>query len=194
MSRRKNDFYPTPSWATEELLRHVTISGKVFECCAGNNAMAQVLERDKFTQVLTNDVDPAMPSHVHRDATEHATWSWLPIKPDWVVTNPPFNKAIEIVRHAFEHAQVGIAMMLRLSFLEPVESRGEWLNQNPPHRIIVLPRISFTGNGKTDNVTVAWMVWYADAEAEIGELVDTGKYRFPPNQYSQILENANWSR
>jgi hypothetical protein len=53
-------------------------------------------------------------------------------------------------------------MLLRLSFLEPTRERGPWLAANPPDLVIVLPRISFTGDGKTDSVTCAWMIWDKD--------------------------------
>ena len=50
-------------------------------------------------------------------------------------------------------------MLLRLSYAEPCLNRAEWLKAHPISHLIVLPRISFTGNGKTDNVTCAWFVW-----------------------------------
>jgi hypothetical protein len=54
-------------------------------------------------------------------------------------------------------------MLLRLSYLEPCNNRAEFLSVNPPS-LIVLPRISFTGDGKTDNVTCAWFVWDFSAQ------------------------------
>lgn len=53
-------------------------------------------------------------------------------------------------------------MLLRVSFLEPCNDRAEFLAAHPP-RLFVLPRISFTGDGKTDNVTCAWYVWDKEA-------------------------------
>lgn len=82
-----------------------------------------------------------------------------------------------IVRLAVEHAGVGVAMMLRLSFKEPTATgtrarrltsgilvpaspaRGPWLEAHPLTRELVMPRYSFTGNGKSDSVTTAWMIW-----------------------------------
>lgn len=159
MARRKNDWYPTPEWATEELLKHVPLSGVLFECCVGDGVMARVLERRG--KVFTNDIDPARDSWFQLDAAACDSWAkhFVQIGADWVVTNPPFNVAPQIVPLAYEYARTGIAMLLRLSYLEPTEDRGAWLNAYPPTKLIVLPRISFTGNGKTDNVTVAWMVW-----------------------------------
>lgn len=69
---------------------------------------------------------------------------------------------LQIVARAYEAARVGIAMMLRLSFKEPtakVNPRGPWLILNPLTRELVMPRHSFTGNGKSDSVTTAWMIW-----------------------------------
>jgi hypothetical protein len=57
---------------------------------------------------------------------------------------------------------VGVAMMLRLSFEEPtahVNPRGPFLEANPLTRKLVMPRYSFTGNGNSDSVTTAWMIW-----------------------------------
>lgn len=157
--RRKNDFYPTPEFATETLLRHVPIAGTIFEPCVGDHAIARILERRG--KVITNDIDPSHDSWFQLDAAAPKSWTdhFHSLRSDWVVTNPPFNQAAHIVPLAYEHAREGAAMLLRLSYLEPVENRGTWLNEHPPTILIVLPRISFTGDGKTDNVTCAWMIW-----------------------------------
>jgi hypothetical protein len=160
--RRKNDFYPTPAWATQELLNRVLIQGRVFECCVGDGAMSSVLEKEPGISVFTNDIDKERAADLHGDAAEFDFWEGVDIsagKYDWVVTNPPFNQAMEILANAHKYAQVGIAMFLRLSFLEPTKDRMDFLNKYPPDRLIVLPRISFTGDGKNDSVTCAWMVW-----------------------------------
>jgi hypothetical protein len=156
--RRVNDFYPTPEWATRELLKHVEINGSVLECCAGDGAIAIVLERKLGkTKVDRNDIDQGRFGLSSTfDAADRSAWVGFP---DWVVTNPPFSCAPEIVPIAHDRSRLGCAMLLRLSYLEPTGNRGAWLNQHPPTTLIVLPRISFTGNGKTDNVTCAWMVW-----------------------------------
>jgi len=162
--RRANDFYPTPAWATRELLARVAIKGAVIEPCMGDGAIARVLD-DGGTWVYGSDIDRSRPScSFYGDAANRDLWETIQAtmpddKIDWVVTNPPFNRAAEIVPLAFEFAIEGIAMLLRLSFLEPVEDRGAWLNEHPPTELIVLPRISFTNDGRTDSVTCAWMVW-----------------------------------
>lgn len=159
--RRANDFYPTPAWATKMLIDRVLVRGEILEPCAGKGDMARVLGTIPGSTVLTNDLDKAMPSSMHMDATDWSWWKGLsyvgPIR--WVVTNPPFSVADRILPHAVKFATEGAAFLLRLSYLEPCTGRASWLSENPPTRLLVLPRISFTGDGKTDSATCAWFVW-----------------------------------
>ena len=170
--RRANDFYPTPAWATEELLRQIPqIGGVILEPCVGDGAIARVIDcGDRI--VYGSDIDPQMNCSFCGDAARRDFWEsvrdvMFEERLDWAITNPPFNVAAQIVPLAYEFADRGIAMLLRLSYLEPTEDRGAWLNEHPPTSMIVLPRISFTGNGKTDSVTCAWMVWEKDKTGTI---------------------------
>ena len=158
MTRRERDFYPTPAWATEILLDRVMVSGSVLEPCAGQGHIANALRRGRRrVEVVTNDVDPRLTADFHLDALfdEFAT----KFKVDWIISNPPFNLADLIVPRCLEMAEWGVAMLLRLSWLEPTKARGSFLEKNPPSTLIILPRISFTGDGSTDSVTTAWFVW-----------------------------------
>lgn len=159
--RRKNDFYPTPGWATEVLMENLPDeiradkSTVIYEPCSGKGDISNILKQ-KYSIVLTNDIDPDMPSDGHLDATQDKAWT---LRVDWTITNPPFNQAYQIITKAVRNSRCGVAALLRLSFLEPTLERGPWLAQNPPDKLIVMPRISFTGDGKTDSVTTAWMIW-----------------------------------
>lgn len=155
--RRHLDQYFTPAYATLQLQYSIDFSRSwVLECCNGDGGISNVLQ----TEVIkTNDIDKSLEADFHLDASLKQSWEQFPLGAHWVVSNPPFNQAAQIVPLAFKYAQVGVAMLLRLSFLEPTKNRGVWLNEHPPTSIIILPRISFTGDGKTDNVTCAWMIW-----------------------------------
>lgn len=168
--RRKHDQYFTPASATKELLKHINLSGcSVLECCNGAGDITQVLCEGTTAIVGTNDIDTQLEADFHVDVSVYDNWTIFGRGISWVISNPPFNQAPQIVPIAYAHAQVGIAMLLRLSFLEPCFSgksnRAAWLSQFPPHKLVVLPRISFTGDGKTDNVTCAWMIWEKDPQA-----------------------------
>lgn len=167
-ARRELDYYPTPAWMTRALLSRVALFGDVLEPCSGFDAIADVL-RAAGKDVITNDVNPATPAHWHLDATELNTWIQLDASaPGCVVTNPPFNLADQIVPFALNMTTVvTVAMMLRLSWLEPTEARARFLEQHPPTRLIVLPRHDWRGNGSTDSVTSAWFVWDRGAKRGI---------------------------
>lgn len=157
--RREHDFYPTPQLATRELLSRVNIRGRVLECCSGAGDIVTPLTEDKrITLVDTNDLDRRHLAKWHEDATDAAWWKTLP-EYDWIVTNPIFLSAHKILPLAVKHAKIGVAFLLRITYLEPCEGRGLWLSELPPDGLIVLPRISFTEDGGTDSATCAWMVW-----------------------------------
>lgn len=159
------DFYPTPSWATRSLVYHVPeiANTLVLECASGDGAIANVLHREFGCGLLTNDLDRQHSATWNYDATGDLFWgtiddSQFAGRIDWIITNPPFNVAFPMLQQAVRHARVGVAFLLRKTFLEPTEERGEWLSNNPPSRTICLPRHNFRGEG-TDSVPCDWFVW-----------------------------------
>jgi len=149
---------------TRALIAHVPeIRGNVMECCVGDKSIDAVLVKDSDYDVLfTNDIDPTKSAYRHLCASDPHLYKDLDV--DWVITNPPYAMPLctNIVANAIKHARVGVAMMLRISFEEPtakVNPRGPFLEANPLTRKLVMPRHSFTGNGKSDSATTAWMIW-----------------------------------
>jgi hypothetical protein len=165
-------WFPTPAWATEELLKRtpeISLRDSILECCSGALNIAKVLAKNGSRTVCTNDIDGNRDADSYYDAAQ--SLSWLEIGGfDWVISNPPFNRAKEILPLALANCNIGIAMLLRLSYLEPCLNRIQWLQANPPKRVIVLPRISFTGDGRTDRVTACWVIW-GNVEARPLEIV-----------------------
>ena len=159
MPRRENDFYPTPAWATKLLIARANIPRgcTVLEPCAGDGAIANVIKKYHNGLVITNDIDRQWSCDAYLDACDDRLYDT--VEPDVIISNPPFSLAHVIVPKAVASAYRYTAMLLRLSWLEPVLNRGMWLAKNPPDQLIVLPRISFTGDGKTDSVPCAWFIW-----------------------------------
>lgn len=158
--RAEDDFYETPAFMTRSLLVHQPeIRGAVvLECASGRDAITRVLVREGGCRVLTNDIGVALPSHFHYDATRPTLW--LQMKEHqirWVISNFPFSVAFDILQHAVEHVP-NVAVLLRKTFTEPTEARGEWLAKHPPTRVIGLPRHKFRG-GSSDSVSVDWHIW-----------------------------------
>ena len=159
-ARAPLDRYDTPRAATEALLHHVPeIKGdSLFDPCCGDGRMAERL-RSRFAQVMTNDIDTRTPAQQHGDLRHGSIW-----KPaTWIVSNPPFGLVGDALFGALGHAQVGVAMLARLSVLEVCKGR-ELLAEHPPHKLVVLHRsvLKFRGPG-SDSVTCAWLVWSKEA-------------------------------
>jgi len=154
--RKHLDFYETPKEFTRILLEHIEIyiDGYILEPCHGDGAISEELRTVGF-KVKTNDIDKDRLSDSHYDATKKSLWS---CSPSWVITNPPFSSAHNIIPRAYASSVHGVACLLRLSYLEPCRNRVKFLSQYPPS-IVVLPRYSFTGDGATDSVTCAWFIW-----------------------------------
>lgn len=196
MTRREHDFYPTGGgkpaivrgkptavWAARSLYERLPQIKGLAEPCVGTGDL--VAGREDL--VWTNDIDHQREATYHVNAATPGAWIDLPRVP-WIVTNPPFDKAHLILACALDHALDGVAMLLRLSFLEPVEARAHLLGRRPPARQIVLPRISFTGDGKTDSVTCAWLVWgVRPGVVEPGiEVVSPLEREVPRNEVRQL--------
>jgi hypothetical protein len=165
MPRRLQDRYLTPNWQTRALLAHQPgIDGLILEPCCGDGGMARAFARP----VVCNDLDPQLDAPFQFSAADPLLYDRVEqtfeCQVDWVITNPPYAMPLcrDIVALAIERAAVGVAMLLRLSFLEPTHKiwpRGKLLTAHPPTRLLVLPRHSYTDNRQTDLVTTAWVIW-----------------------------------
>ena len=166
--RRPLDAYDTPAWQVDALVDHVpAIGGSVWEPCAGDGSLvARLIERrPDLDFLLTMDLDPSRVPMIVGDATDPLQWRTLVHtygRPSWVITNPPFKHAHVILDLALSVATVGVIFLTRLSFSEPTKARGAFLRTHPHDQRIVLPRHSYTGNGRSDSVTTEWLVFARD--------------------------------
>lgn len=131
-------------------------------CGCRLDAVATVLPQASICTVTCNDLDRKLAADTHMDATSPEFWASID-SIDWVVGSPPFSHAPIILQHALEHAKVGVAFKLRLSFLEPCANRVALLTHSPPTRLIVLPRVVYQKRlcaSSPDWITEAWFVWY----------------------------------
>lgn len=164
--RRPLDQYFTPDLPTQALLRQfLQIQGTRFvDPCCGDQRMARALvAAGRCPAVRTNDADVRLEADTHLDACAPAVWA---SRPEWCVTNPPFDTAGDIAWTALENCSMGVAILVRCTWLEPCgpsprAPRGDrrWLVRRPPTAVLVLPRVSFRADGNTDSAGVWWVVW-----------------------------------
>ena len=164
MTRRENDFYPTlDNNAIERLMTYwdIWVDADIFEPCAGDLHLVKQLKDLEYYSVQYTDLK-ILGDCKYFDATSKYMWEDREAekgKPDFTITNSPFALAPKILPLAYEYSKYGVAMLLRLSYLEPCKNRAVWLAEHPISKIISIPRISFTGDGKSDFVATAWFVW-----------------------------------
>jgi hypothetical protein len=142
----------------------------VLEPCVGDGGISKVLRDVRYAssfngrnpfRVHTSDIVPGLGDFTG-DASKRATWDQFP-EVDWIITNPPYSAKllIPIIENALScgKARAGVAMFLRLSYLEPCHNRAHLHRDFKPDQCIVMPRLSFTQDGGKDQVTCAWFVW-----------------------------------
>ena len=184
LPRHDLDFYPTPGQLTLALLDLHSFVGwhglpTVFEPCAGDGAISRVMQEcGEFRLVDTADIDPGQPVRLTMDATDQKAWSRVPLY-DWVISNPPYKQASQILPLALASCRVGMAMLLRLSYLEPCQDRAQWLADNPPAKLIIFnPRPKFRADCTgSDSVTSAWFIWHRYGKGTGTELVFSTNWR-----------------
>ncbi|WP_447415441.1 hypothetical protein, partial [Escherichia coli] len=55
--REENDFYPTPSYAVEELLKREVFIGNIWECACGEEDISEVFKNKGFEVISTDLID-----------------------------------------------------------------------------------------------------------------------------------------
>ncbi len=117
---------------------------------------------DYFGDVFQSD------AYSYGDHAIHDFTAWFSRPPleraDWIVTNPPFAHVETFIRHAWDHARRGVAMLCRLALLE-TSGRHRLLYRDCPLTIVApfAERVCMTkGRWEPDGSTAsayAWFVW-----------------------------------
>ena len=164
------DFYPTPPWGARaggELIRALDPAGRTCwepACGAGHLALGL---GEYFDQVVTSD----LLGYGGGALFDFCQPGPAPVQADWIVTNPPFNRAAEFITLGRQRARRGLALLMRAGGLEsigrhrlvygdPVTGEGcaaafaPFVERLPMHK----------GRWEPEGVTAAfygWFIWFA---------------------------------
>lgn len=153
------DFYPTPAYVTEELLKREKFSGDIWEPACGEGHISKILEQQGYKVRSTDIIDYGY-GESNINFLRDEFFARLP-KADNIVTNPPFMYATEFVYRAKEMTNNKIALFLKTTFLEGVERYKIFQDQEYPLKTVYQfsRRIAF-GNSKNGGMLAfAWFVW-----------------------------------
>lgn len=163
------DYFPTPPWATRALLADVfpalgvgnSRRQSAWEPACGEGHIAEVL-REHFRLVRATDIHDYgygdIGDFLGMDAGDA----------DWIITNPPFGEKTEaFVLRALDLARVGVAMFVRMQWLETIGRYERLFRDRPPTLIsFFCERVNLCkGRWDPDGTTATayiWLVWMRD--------------------------------
>jgi hypothetical protein len=147
--RREQDFYATPSWVTEALLRHVQLRGPVWEPCCGDGAMSTVLAAHGYNVVSTDICDRGFGI----PGVDFLACRTVPGGCRSIVTNPPYGDSgshkgqtrsssamLGFLQHALQLAalvQGQLALLVRLQWIAG-QRAAEMMSAAPFAAVVVL--------------------------------------------------------
>lgn len=179
-------FYPTPPWATRALFEHVIGEAErgesAWEPAAGEGHMAEVL-REYFPVVFASDIKDYGKGYEVGSFIGHGA-DVIPsmLFADWVITNPPFTTAGQFLERALKEARRGVAMLLRLQWLEGERRYNRLLKRYPPAKIACfverVPMVAGRWDPEVGSaMAYAWIVW------RVGERPNMTEFTWiPPGQ------------
>nr|WP_250807967.1 hypothetical protein [Neorhizobium tomejilense] len=174
--RQDADWYPTPKDVTCALFDRVKFEGAIYEPCCGDGSLALVAEEDYSYDVFGTDLHNRGYGVGHGQQFDALTLTEL-LAPN-VVTNPPFNKAAEIIEHLWSLGPDSMAMLLKSTFWH-ADTRRELFNRIPPSKIIALTwRPDFLGLNRP-TMEVIWCLWERGHKG--------------PTEY-ELAERPEWAR
>lgn len=161
------DYFPTPPWATRALMQYalpqlgVRTITSAHEPACGEGHIAEVLA-EYADVVIATDIHDYGYGQIFDFLADD-----LPagLVADWIVTNPPFKDKTEpFVRRAIERASVGVAMFVRMQWLETKGRYERIFSKTPPTMIaffaerVPLCKGEWKPEGDTATAYI-WLIW-----------------------------------
>lgn len=162
------DLYTTDPKALKKLLAVKKFHSNIWECACGQGDLSEVLIQEGY-KVYNSDLVDWGYSKLNKELN-FLRPEVIPqiseglLKCD-ILTNPPYNQALEFVKQGLNIIEDGyyVCMFLRLQFLEG-KARRVFFEKNPPKEIYVFSErincINPNGvNQKSSAICYAWFLW-----------------------------------
>lgn len=162
------DYYVTPISEIEKFLKELNKIydyqlnfGRILDPCAGGD-MNTPMSYPEALKIYNSGIDTI---DIREDSRAKLKADYLITdcknKYDLIITNPPFNIAINVIEKALDDVKKGgiVVMLERLNFFGSIKRKPFWDKHLPKYSFIHHERMSFTPNGKTDSIEYCHMVW-----------------------------------
>lgn len=165
------DDFPTPPWATRALVEYIIKPKRAkdkicWEPAANRGYMVRPLE-EYFKYVMASDIHDYGDRNVADFLSIEVDKNNISV--DWIITNPPFNKAEQFIKKARSIAKDGVAMLVRTSFLEGVKRYNQiFCGGNPDIVAQFSERVPMV-KGRYDHTastatSYCWLVWFTESD------------------------------
>jgi len=116
---------------------------------------------------------------------------------DWIITNPPFIQGQAFVARALKIAKKGVAMLVRIAFLETIDRYNELLKPYPPTIILQfverLPMEKGRVRKEASSATAyCWLIWDCEVKDETQDQMGTRFHWLPPGTRVQFEDPADY--
>lgn len=162
------DYYITPVLEIEKFLKELEKFegyylhfGKILDPCAGGDE-SNLMSYPEALKQYSQNIDTI---DIREDSRAIIKTDYLLTnckdKYNLIITNPPFNIALDIIKKALDDVKPGglVVMLLRLNFFGSKKRKSFWEQHMPIYTFVHHERMSFTDNGKTDSIEYCHMVW-----------------------------------
>lgn len=162
--REENDFYATSPEAINALLTKEELSKEIWEPCCGQGHLSKRLKEFGYNVYSSDIIDRGYCDEI----LDFLTFNGVVDKD--IVTNPPYQKGLDIVLKALDSVSDGhkVCMFLKITFLEGQTRYSNLYSKYPPARIHVFSkRVLCAKNGDFKKmkdgggsaIAYAWYVW-----------------------------------
>jgi len=168
--RQKDDFYPTPKDCVLSLARNINLPNKIWEPACGDGAISKVLE-SKGHEVYSTDLVDRGYGVPNRDFLLEQDYK--PDKDSAIITNPPFNIAVDFILKAISYNIDCVAILLKSSYWHASSRTQLFINHPPSHILALNYRPDFLSKG-APTMEVCWNVWKAGYKGTKYDVVGKG--------------------
>ena len=152
--REDKEFYATPPAATRALLSVLDLpqGATVHEPCCGDGAIASVFEEAGHPVIATDLYDHGW------GETGVDVLSMRSLRSEYIVTNPPFNVAAEIIDTVLDLRPAVFALLLKSTFFQADVRRRLYDRHTPAEARALTWRLDFKAKG-SPAMECTWFIW-----------------------------------
>ncbi len=154
-ARKERDLYETPEWVTAALTPHLPRDAGIWEPACGSGKMVRAL-KDKGCRVAKmTDIETG---------ADFFAWDRAAPEVGAIVTNPPYEKAAEFIKHALDlmRERAGFVCMLLRTDFDHAASRKHLFGSQPSFakKLVLTKRIVwFEPATASPSFNHAWYIW-----------------------------------